>query len=276
MRAVNLIPTDYRRGPLAGQGGVIASYAILAALAALLLAVVMIVLTNNQISDRKAEIAKLEQEKRDAETRAAALQSFANFQSLAGTRASTVTSLAQSRFDWERVMRELAVVIPSDVWLTQLGGSVLPSVSIEGAPNFGSRSSVAGPALQIVGCAPNSDSVANFVAALEDIDGVTRVGVQSSVKSDDAESGGGDATAANDDCRTRDFISKFELVVAFDAAPVPPDAAAAAGLPVPATPTPPPAGEVGDAQQQQASATQSVQETSSEAKDKVDNYVPGN
>ena len=32
---------------------------------------------------------------------------------------ATVTSLADSRFDWERVMRELSLVLPADVWLTE-------------------------------------------------------------------------------------------------------------------------------------------------------------
>ena len=31
-----------------------------------------------------------------------------------------MTSLADSRFDWERVMRELALILPGDVWLTSL------------------------------------------------------------------------------------------------------------------------------------------------------------
>jgi len=62
--------------------------------------------------------------------------------------------------------------------------------------------------------------VANFVSRLKEIDGVTRVGMQSSElplasnESEDAVAGG--------DCQTKAFIAKFQIVVAFDAAPIPP------------------------------------------------------
>ncbi len=75
-------------------------------------------------------------------------------------------------------------MIPSDIWLTRLTGTVLPSVSVEGATALSARQSVAGPAIEIVGCASSQDAVAGFVSALEDIDGVTRVGVQSAEKAD--------------------------------------------------------------------------------------------
>ncbi len=90
------------------------------------------------------------------------------------------------------------------------------------------------------GCAAGQEAVANFVTVLKDVDGVTRVGVQSSELAD-KESGagvsaGGDAESggAGGDCRTRSFIAKFEIVVAFDAAPVPVTSEEAAGLEVPA------------------------------------------
>jgi Tfp pilus assembly protein PilN len=283
MRAVNLIPTDYRRGPLAGQGGVVASYALIGALAAVLIAVVMVILTNNRISDRETEVAKLEQQKAEAQERANALQSFASFRSMAELRTATVSSLAQSRFDWERIMRELSVVIPSDVWLTKMNGSVTPDVQIEGGASLSSRGSVPGPALEIVGCAASQDSVAKFVAALQDIDGATRVGVQSSVKPEQAAGSGGASGGGgeNDECRTQDFITKFEIVVAFDAAPVP--AAAGGALPTPApaptqpasATTPDTASGVGDVQQQEAAAAGSVKQGTDKAKRAVHNYVPG-
>jgi len=90
------------------------------------------------------------------------------------------------------------------------------------------RAAAPGPALELSGCASGQKAVASFVTALNDIDGVTRVGVESSElpnkESGAGVSAGGDASGsgASDDCRTREFIAKFEIVVAFDAAPVPP------------------------------------------------------
>nr|MDQ3726364.1 hypothetical protein [Actinomycetota bacterium] len=89
------------------------------------------------------------------------------------------------------------------------------------------RGSIAGPALELEGCAAGQEAVARFVTALKDIDGVTRVGVESSELdergSDPAASGNGSAAAGgtNTDCQTREFIAQFKLVVAFDAAPAP-------------------------------------------------------
>ena len=125
MKAVNLVPKDYRRGRLSGRGGEVFSYAVIGGLVAVLLAVVAVVLTGNKVSDNKSEVAKLQQQLDDAQTEASALAPYSNFASLAQARIATVSSLAQSRFDWERVMRELSQVIPSDVWLTKLTGTVV-------------------------------------------------------------------------------------------------------------------------------------------------------
>jgi hypothetical protein len=86
------------------------------------------------------------------------------------------------------------------------------------------RAAVPGPALELGGCAKGQQAVAGFVTALEDIDGVTRVGVQSSELAEKEEDGGGEGgggdSDSGDECRTREFIAKFAIVVAFDAAPV--------------------------------------------------------
>jgi hypothetical protein len=78
--------------------------------------------------------------------------------------------------------------------------------------------------------------VAGFVTALKDIDGVTRVGVQSSELGEEDETMAstevGAATGSSgDECRTREFIAKFAIVVAFDAAPVPTEESAEAAAP---------------------------------------------
>ena len=50
-----------------------------------------------------------------------------------------MTSLADSRFDWERVMRELSLILPDDVWLTNLTGKASPAVQIDGEANIALR-----------------------------------------------------------------------------------------------------------------------------------------
>lgn len=233
MRPVNLIPPEQRRdsqsplrtGPL--------PYLVLGALVALLVGVALLVVTGNQISEKKSEIVTLKHEDKLAQKKAERLASYVQLSQLRQERTETVNSLADSRFDWERVMRELSKILPGDVWLTTLNASASSeAASSSGSSNessgSGLRSSIAGPALEIHGCANGQDSVAGFVAALKEIDGVTRVGVESSAlptEESSSESGEGGEGGGGSDCRTRNFIAQFELVVAFDAAPVPAAAA---------------------------------------------------
>jgi Tfp pilus assembly protein PilN len=233
MRPVNLIPADQRRGPHAPLRTGPIAYILVGALFLVLAGVAALVLTQNEISDRKAEVTQLRREDAAVSARAQHLAAYTQFRALREQRVETVRSLADSRFDWERVMRELSLVLPTDVWLTSLNASAAADVGV-GGESGGSggeggaslRGAVAGPALELSGCASGQDGVAGFVTALKDIDGVTRVGVQSSALPDvgsaaGATSGGGEGGGESTDCRTRGFIALFKLVVAFDAAPVP-------------------------------------------------------
>jgi Tfp pilus assembly protein PilN len=222
MRPVNLIPTEERPGghrPL--RAGPLA-YIVVGALAAALLGVTVLVVTNGQISDRKAEVTQLEGEKTAAEAEAQSLASYTQFHSVREQRVATVTSLADSRFDWARVMHELSLVLPTDVWLTNLTGTASPEASVTGSASVALRGLVPGPALELVGCASSQAAVAGFVQALKDIDGVTRVGVQAS--SLGSGGSGGSSSASASTCQTREFIAQFQMVVAFDAAPAPAEA----------------------------------------------------
>ncbi len=224
MRPVNLIPPEDRRGDNAPLRTGPLPYVLLAALVALLLGVTALVVIGNQVAEGKNEVAKLEGEDAAASAKAQSLASYTQFRTMSEQRVETVSSLADSRFDWERVMRELALVLPHDVWLSGLAATTAPGVSIEsGGGSTNMRGAIAGPALELNGCARGQEAVAGFVTALKDIDGVTRVGVQSSELPEEGKSAGGDSgdSGSNgDECRTRKFIAKFEIVVAFDAAPV--------------------------------------------------------
>jgi Tfp pilus assembly protein PilN len=270
VRAINLIPPEERRGRGPARAGVL-SYVVVGVLVAALAGVTAYVLTNKQISDREAEVAQLEQQRTAAEARAQSLQAFADFRSMQEARTATLTSLAQSRFDWERVIRELSRVLPAHVWLTGLEGTVSPAVTLKTAIDVPGRESVPGPALEMIGCTVGQAAVGSFAAAIRDIDGVTRVTVFKSERPDPDATGTAAASGAeaesSDDCRTLDVITRFEIVVAFDE--VPPPAAADATAPTAPAPTgeeapPPPQSE------SQAEAQEGVEEGQEAA-----NLVPG-
>jgi len=242
MRPVNLIPPDERRGDAAPLRTGSLIYVLVGGLALLLLGIVAVALTSKQISDHESEKASLQVELADATAQAQRVQAFTNFRTVQANRAATVSSLTQSRFDWNRVLNELARVTPSDVELSSLTGTVTPGVQLSssgssaGDTQVTMRADVAGPALEIVGCAKSQDTVASFVASLEDIDGVTRVGVDSSKLPDDTNQAltgepGDQALGNTTDCQSGPDIYKFKIVAAFDAVPTPQTATAAPSVP---------------------------------------------
>lgn len=246
MRPVNLLPPEDRRGEHAPLRAGFASYAIIGVLVVALVGVVLVIMTGNQITDSKAELASLQARQAQADLAASKLAPYQDFATLSAARSETVSSLAQTRFDWERVLNELALVIPHRVTLDSLTGSAGAGGADTGTSTSSADPSITGPSLQLAGCAEGQNGVARFLAALRDIDGVTRVGMQSSQlgEQSDAATGaaapapGGDATASS--CQTKPSIARFEITVAFDAVPVPESATVPpTGTPTPATTTSP-------------------------------------
>ena len=216
------------------------SYVLIGGLALALLAVIALALTSKQVSDRKTRCTDLRCRSSRPRPRRRACRRSPTSERCSRAAPTPITSLAQSRFDWQRVLNELARVIPSNVWLVQLAGTVDPTVTVDGLPRtFQTRASIPGPALEIVGCATSQDAVAGLVSNLEEIDGVTRVGVESSLKPSAADASGasgstptsGAGQTSTTECRTRNFIAKFQIVVAFDAVPTPATATASPSVP---------------------------------------------
>jgi Tfp pilus assembly protein PilN len=228
MRPINLLPPEERRDGQAPMRTGYMPYVLVGALVLLLVGVTALVLAGNQVSERESDVSRLKGEDAQEAARAERLAAYTQFQTMHEQRVATVTSLANSRFDWERVMRELALILPTNVWLVEVAASASPQADSGGGSGASSlRSGSAGPALELSGCATGQEAVAGFVTALKDIDGVTRVGVQSSeLGSSGAGAGIGGEGSSGGDCRTRSFIAKFELVAVFDAAPVPVGASA--------------------------------------------------
>jgi Tfp pilus assembly protein PilN len=225
MRPVNLIPLEERRGEKAPLRTGASAYVIVAVLALALAGVTAVVLTGNKISDRKAEAASLKAKVAVARAEADRLSAYTSFAAMQQAREETVASLANSRFDWERVLRELAIVIPDDVWMTSVTAAASSDSSTSTSASTGSSATgdITGPSLDIQGCASGHEAVAKFLASLREVDGVTRVSVVSS----DRPEGNGSTTSSTSSsgsqgsgvsCSTRDFISTFEVVAAFDAA----------------------------------------------------------
>lgn len=267
MRPVNLIPPEERRGEAAPSRTGALAWLVVGGLAIAVLAVAGLVFTNKDISDKEAEITALEQTESELSARAASLAAFTNFQQIRDARTLTIAALAESRFDWARVMEELARVIPSHVWLVSLTGEV-------GEPTDAAttETGIAGPSLTMSGCARSQRAVAKMVSAIGDIDGVTRVTATKSEKPDSAVAAspaGGGGNVDNDDCRTRAYVPQFEIVAAFDGVAVP-EGAAPAPAPAPEGTEPTPAGSAAEATEEVGAVQQARNEQAGDIADAED------
>jgi Tfp pilus assembly protein PilN len=215
MRAVNLIPEDNRRGARGARP--IGAYLVIAGLAVLVLMASLYAVAGKRVSDRRAELARVTKQADAVQARATALAPYTTFAELSQKRVATVTSLAQSRFDWAHVMHEVGRVIPADAWLTSLTGTVAPGVSLEGAggQTGALRSAIGAPALEIVGCTTSQSNVARMMSHLRLVDGVTRVALNSAEKAELAP-GGGSGGGGDSDCRHGSSrFPQFQMVIYF-------------------------------------------------------------
>jgi Tfp pilus assembly protein PilN len=221
MKAVNLIPVEARRGGSGGGSG-FASYIVLGVLALVVAVSAMFTLSNRTISDRRHELADVQARAQASADEAASLQSYTTFSALRAKRSETVRSLAASRFDWSHALHEIARTVPSNAWLTSMRGTVSPSANADGGVADPLRSALPGPAVELVGCTTSQDNVASVISSLRRVDGVERVSLSSSAKSDTDGSGGGGATggstAADSDCRHgSSHYPQFSMTLFFEA-----------------------------------------------------------
>ena len=248
MRAVNLIPSEERRGGAAGGRSGGPSYALLGGLAVLVLMAATWTLTGKTVKDRRSQLASVEQQANTAEAQANKLAAYSTFSDLRKKRAETVASIARSRFDWAHVMHEIARVIPSDAHLSSLAGSVSPSAPAPagGGSALQLRGTNPGPAIDVVGCIPGQSNVSLMLSRLRLIDGVEHVTLAESAKPDatvlPGSDSSGSAGSGDGDCRYSDKVAKFDVLIIFAAppavaAPAATAAPAAAGTATPASQT---------------------------------------
>jgi Tfp pilus assembly protein PilN len=224
MRAINLLPESDRAPeparPVAGSGR-----AVLGILVVLLLATVAYVLTTNQISSRTDEIAKARSDIDAAQARVGALGPFQAFSQIKETRLASVQELADARFDWERLMRELALVLPEGSSLRAVTASTAGTTD-EAAPAAATGAPAGTPSAQLTGCATSQREVAVMMVRLRQMHRALDVTLTDSTGPSAATaSTGGTAPATTDgagavgtDCAADAY--SFDATVSFGPEPV--------------------------------------------------------
>jgi Tfp pilus assembly protein PilN len=196
--------------------GGLGAFIVLGALALCVAFVAGSVLSNNVVKERKASLAEISLANDATIKRARDLKPYADFQTVAQARASTVHALASARFDWEQALRDLSRALPSNVSLASLTGSVGGDEASGGGA--GLRSAISAPAIELSGCTKSQPAVATLMSRLRNVQGVTRVSLSKSEKTTVQVAQPGDP-AAGGPCG-KGSPPSFELVVFFEKATV--------------------------------------------------------
>jgi Tfp pilus assembly protein PilN len=209
MRPVNLVPQDQRRRvPSEGSGK--GAHALLGILAVLLAMAVVYVLTANSVTDKESQAEEARVEADQLEAQAANKENFTDFAEIAQTRAASVASVAATRFDWERLMRELSRVMPEGSWLTSASASVTGATDATAgaaAPAAPTTPGTGTPSANLVGCTPKHSDVARMMVRLRQLHRVVDVELKQSSQDDEAG-----ATTTIDSCGSS---TSFELTLTF-------------------------------------------------------------
>ena len=237
MRAVNLLTPELRtaqkgsgaprKSAMTTSGG-LGAMVVLGALALVVAGVAGYILSTNVGKERTAALAEVSAKNDATVKRAAELKPYADFQTLAQERASTVQALASARFDWEQSLRDLSRALPSNVHLSSLKGTVGG-----GAGGSGIRTAISSPALELSGCTRSQPAVATLMSRLRNVQGVTRVSLSKSEKAAASLAGGGTTGPCGNGSPPT-----FEVVVFFEKAEVSSALATVTGEVDPTAPAP--------------------------------------
>jgi Tfp pilus assembly protein PilN len=200
MKPVNLLPESQRRRRAESDGK--SAYVVLGVLAALVLMVGLYVATANQVTSRSAEAAAASAEADRLEAQVASLGAFGSFVQIKEARVASVRQLATERFDWERLMLELARVLPADGWLQTAEASASGATDGDAV--------AAGPSATLSGCLPHQSDVADLMLRLRRMHRVEDVTLTESALEDEL------AAPTTDSCGR---YYKFDIGVAFASAP---------------------------------------------------------
>jgi Tfp pilus assembly protein PilN len=173
VRAVNLLPKketrERRSAPnVAALGGVVAAVAVTAVFCAWFLT------ASSKVTEKQSELDGLRTElaatpaPKPRDTRGDGLEA-----EKAGRLVAVATAL-NSRVAWDRVLREISLITPDDVWLTSLQASA-PATGAATAPTTPS-----GGAFAMTGRTYSHDAVARLLARLALVPNLTSVKLEKS------------------------------------------------------------------------------------------------
>ena len=184
MRAINLLPRDdARRGRQKTQWIVLVPVVLAVLLTGGLS--VGFLQASGKVKDRQAQLQQLQDELAKIPTpNASKVQSQNALASDLQTRAHALSTALSRRVAWDRVFRELSLVLPDDVWLSTLSAKAPVSSSLAQAPAAPAPgTTVAATQLTLDGYTYSQAAVARLLSRLAVVPDLVNVQLQSSTGS---------------------------------------------------------------------------------------------
>ena len=211
MKPVNLLPQEARRAQATGERSG-SAYVIVGVLGALLLMVMGYVLVSNQVTSKSNQAAAADAKATQLEQQAAQKDAFTDFATIKEQRLLSVSEIAESRFDWERFMRELGRIMPARSWIQTADASTVGDTT--GTPDpTADPLAAASPTANLVGCVPGQEDTATMMVRLRQLFRVSDVELKESAREATAGTAG---ETTIDNCGS---FYKFDITVKFSPTP---------------------------------------------------------
>jgi Tfp pilus assembly protein PilN len=183
VRAINLLPgDDVRRGPQKTQWIVLVPVVLAVLLTALLSAAFLS--ASGKVKDKQAELAQLQDELHAIPTPDATKVQTQS--ALAADKQARVTALSSAltrRVSWDRVFRELSLVLPDDVWLATVSAKApVPSSTATVPAPAAPGSTVAATQFTLDGFTYSHAAVARLLSRLAVVPDLVNVQLQQSTR----------------------------------------------------------------------------------------------
>jgi Tfp pilus assembly protein PilN len=180
MRAINLLPRDdVRRGPQRPQWVVIVPVIVAVLLSGALS--ILFLNASGKVKDKQAQLTQLKDELAAIPTPDASKVRTQNaLVADKATRVQALNAALSRRVAWDRVFRELSLVLPDDVWLSTLSAKAPMSSSVATTTAAPAGASVAATEFTLDGYTYSHAAVARLLSRLAVVPDLVNVQLQQS------------------------------------------------------------------------------------------------
>ena len=179
MRAVNLLPRDESR--TRRQPGAVMLTAVLGSVLMLALLAGGFLMASSGVTDKQAQLDSVKAELAAIPPPAPPDTSQSNLVAEKDARLTALGKALGNRIAWDRVLREISLVLPGDVWLESMSTSGADPAAAAAPPPPGQTAETPAGAFSIAGYTYSHDGVARLLARLSVIPHLENVRLGSSI-----------------------------------------------------------------------------------------------